>query len=64
FVLKVVEIHLPSQAAVIATFEPVVAAVLAYFFWDEYLGLGGYLGAVLVITGVVIQSLPARRGGS
>ncbi|MFP4210962.1 MAG: DMT family transporter [Alkalispirochaeta sp.] len=53
-----------SQAAVIATFEPVVAAVLAYFFWDEYLGLGGYLGAVLVITGVVIQSLPARRGGS
>jgi len=49
-----------SQAAVIATIEPVVAAVLAYFFWDEYLGLGGYVGASLVITGVVIQSLPAR----
>lgn len=45
-----------SQAAVIATLEPVVAALLAYLFWQEYLGVGGYIGAVLVITGVVIQS--------
>ena len=45
-----------SQAAVIATMEPVVAALLAYVFWQEYLGLGGYIGAVLVITGIVIQA--------
>lgn len=45
-----------SQAAVIATMEPVVAALLAYVFWQEYLGLGGYIGAALVITGVVIQA--------
>jgi DME family drug/metabolite transporter len=50
-----------SQAAVIATMEPVVAAVLAFFFWQEYLGLWGYLGAILVITGVLLQSVPAKR---
>jgi drug/metabolite transporter, DME family len=48
-----------SQAAVVATMEPVVAAVLAYFFWQEDLGAAGYLGAVLVIAGVILQS--ARR---
>lgn len=44
-----------SRAAVIATMEPVVAAILAYLFWEEYLGLLGYLGAVLVIAGVLLQ---------
>ncbi len=48
-----------SQAAVVATMEPVVAAVLAYFVWQEHLGVAGYLGAGLVIGGVVLQS--ARR---
>ncbi|MFN2267442.1 MAG: DMT family transporter, partial [Desulfonatronovibrio sp.] len=31
-----------SQAAVIATMEPVVAAFLAYLFWEENLGVWGY----------------------
>lgn len=44
-----------SQAAVIATAEPVAAAVLAFIFWQENLGPWGYLGATLVIGGVVIQ---------
>lgn len=50
-----------SQAAVIATIEPVAAAILAYLFWDEYLGVWGYIGAFLVITGVLIQSISPRR---
>lgn len=50
-----------SQAAVIATAEPVVAAFVAYLFWGEYLGPVGYAGAVLVITGVVIQSVVQRN---
>lgn len=46
-----------SQAAIIATMEPVVAALLAYLFWQENLGIWGYTGAALVITGVIIQAL-------
>ncbi len=46
-----------SQAAVIATLEPVVAALLAYLFWDENLGVLGYFGACLVIGGVVLQAV-------
>ncbi len=46
-----------SQAAVIATAEPVAAAFLAYFFWQENLGWWGYTGACLVIAGVVIQAV-------
>ncbi|WP_035243806.1 DMT family transporter [Desulfonatronovibrio hydrogenovorans] len=49
-----------SQAAVIATMEPVVAALLAYLFWQENLGLWGYAGAVLVISGVITQAVQRR----
>ena len=45
-----------SSAAVIATLEPVVAAFLAYLFWNENLGLWGYFGAALIIGGVLIQA--------
>lgn len=46
-----------SQASVIATAEPVAAALLAYIFWQENLGGWGYLGTGLVIGGVVIQMI-------
>ncbi|MFW5731220.1 MAG: DMT family transporter [Desulfonatronovibrionaceae bacterium] len=49
-----------SQAAVIATVEPVVATLLAYIFWRENLGLWGYAGALLVISGVIIQSIDRK----
>ncbi len=45
-----------SSAAVIATMEPVVAALLAYLFWQENLGAWGYFGACLIIGGVIIQA--------
>jgi drug/metabolite transporter, DME family len=48
---------LSSESAVIATAEPVVAAILAYLFWDETLGVVGSFGAALVITGVIVQAV-------
>lgn len=46
-----------SQASVIATMEPVVAALLALLFWQENLGLLGYVGAVLVVGSVLVASV-------
>ncbi|MDX1269629.1 MAG: EamA family transporter, partial [Oceanisphaera sp.] len=38
--------HLEAgRAAITATLEPVVAAVVAYFWWGEFFTLQGYLGA-------------------
>jgi DME family drug/metabolite transporter len=48
---------LASESAVIATAEPVVAAVLAYIFWGERLGVAGSIGAALVLGGVLTQVL-------
>jgi DME family drug/metabolite transporter len=48
---------LSSESAVIATAEPVVAAILAYLFWGETLGMVGSIGAALVIAGVLVQAL-------
>jgi DME family drug/metabolite transporter len=45
-----------TRAATIATVEPVVAAALAYLFWDERLPLGGYAAALLVMAGVVLMA--------
>ena len=53
-----------AQASVIATLEPVVAAILAFLFWEENLGIAGYLGATLVLTGVILQSTVGAPSGS
>ncbi len=45
-----------SQASVIATMEPVVAAILAYLVLEERLGTAGYVGAGLVLIGVLLQA--------
>ena len=52
-----------SQASIIATIEPVVAAVLAYVWWDERLGVAGSVGAALVIAGVITQTVRRRVVG-
>lgn len=46
----------PARAAVLATFEPVVAAVLAMTWWGERFTLLGVLGGVAIITGVLWMS--------
>jgi drug/metabolite transporter, DME family len=43
-----------TRAATVATLEPVAAAVLAYVVWGEALRGLGYLGAALVLAGVLL----------
>ncbi|WP_297563824.1 DMT family transporter [Meiothermus sp.] len=42
-----------TRASVVATIEPVVAAFVAWLWWGERFSLLGYLGAGLVLAGVV-----------
>jgi DME family drug/metabolite transporter len=43
-----------TRAATVATIEPVAAAVLAYLVWGEALRPLGYIGAALVLAGVLV----------
>lgn len=46
-----------SRAAIAATLEPVVAAVVAFFWWGESFGVTGYAGSVLILAAVIIMVL-------
>ncbi|WP_434478140.1 DMT family transporter [Gemmatimonas sp.] len=46
----------PSRASTIATLEPVLAVIAAYFLWGEQLSTVGIVGAVAVIGGVVLSA--------
>lgn len=50
-----------TRASVIATFEPVVAAVFAYFLFDETFTLPGYLGSCLIIGAVILVVVSGSR---
>lgn len=43
-----------GRASIVATIEPVVAAVAAYFLLGEYFTVVGYLGASLIIIAVLV----------
>ncbi len=49
-----------EHAALLFALEPVSSAVLAFVFLGETLDGRGMLGAVLVVAGVLVASLPAR----
>jgi DME family drug/metabolite transporter len=49
---------------VAATIEPVVAAVLAYFWWDETFTPLGYAGSALILAAVLLTVRDARRQSS
>ena len=50
----------PSRAAVILLFEPVVAGIVG--FWvGERLGVEGYLGALVILAGIVIAESTSWR---
>jgi len=52
------------RAATAATAEPVLAALLAYLFWDERFTLTGYLACGLIIAGVLVMATaPADAAG-
>lgn len=42
-----------GRASIVATIEPVVAAITAYFFLGEYFTFMGYLGAGLILLAVI-----------
>ncbi len=46
-----------SKVAVVATLEPVLAAVMAFVWWSERFTLFGYLGAGLILVGVLLTIL-------
>jgi DME family drug/metabolite transporter len=50
-----------SVATLLSLLEPVVAAVLAVLVVGEHLGLGGWTGIGLVVVGLSVLALPARR---
>jgi len=50
-----------SRAAVIATLEPVVAALLAFSLFGEHFTSLGYLGSGLILAAVVMTILVGRR---
>lgn len=49
-----------GRAATVATLEPVFTAMLAYWLWQEELGTRGYLGAALVLIGVLLTTRVVR----
>jgi len=45
----------PTRVAVTANLEPVLAALLAFIWWNEYFRPVGYLGGALVLGGVFLM---------
>lgn len=43
-----------GRASIVATMEPVVAGLAAWYWWGEYFTLTGYAGAVLIISAVIV----------
>lgn len=52
----------PGRAAVILEFEPVVAGIIGYWV-GERLGVAGYIGAAVILLGIVIAESRAWRAG-
>lgn len=50
----------PSRAAVILEFEPVVAGIIGYWV-GERLGVAGYVGAAIILAGIVIAESRSWR---
>lgn len=50
-----------TRASVIATFEPVVAAIFAYFIFGEQFSLLGYAGSCLIIAAVFMVVMSGSK---
>jgi DME family drug/metabolite transporter len=51
-----------TRASVVATLEPVVAALVAWLWWGEKFSGLGYLGALLVLSGVLLMVFKPSSG--
>jgi DME family drug/metabolite transporter len=49
-----------TTASVVTLLEPLTAAILAWVFFDERLGVVGWLGGALLMGSIVVLSLGAR----
>jgi DME family drug/metabolite transporter len=44
-----------GRASITATLEPVVAAIIAYFWWNEVFDLQSYIGSAVILSAVVLM---------
>jgi DME family drug/metabolite transporter len=44
-----------GRASITATIEPVVAAVVAYFWWNEVITVQSYMGGVVILCAVILM---------
>ena len=49
-----------TRTAIVATLEPVLAALLAFFWWNERFDLAGYAGSALILGAVACTILGGR----
>lgn len=52
----------PENTGFLFSLEPVFSAILAFIFLHENMGLQGYFGAILILTGVLIANTATARG--
>lgn len=51
----------PTRVALIFAMEPVFAAITAYYWADERLGVLAIIGCLLIFLGMVLSELPIRK---
>ena len=62
YILNKYQRHTSStRAAIIYSFEPVTAAVIAYLFLNEVLGVRGAVGGALIMAGMLVAELKKRK---
>ncbi len=49
-----------SRVAIVATLEPVVAAVMAFIFWSERFSFLGYVGGILILCSVFLTIMEKK----
>lgn len=51
----------PNHTALIYTGEPVFAGIFGFVFFDEYLGIKGTFGAVLILSGMLMAEVNFKK---
>ncbi|MFE8697537.1 DMT family transporter [Cytobacillus sp. FJAT-53684] len=51
----------PESAGFLFSLEPIFSAILAFIFLHENMGLQGYFGALLILTGVLIANSISKK---
>ena len=54
----------PTKAGIIFSFEPIFAAVFAFFMIDERLSSFGFIGCILIFTGLLVSEIFDKNKGT